>query len=129
MSNLLDAHAVRLKNLILRHGRPVTLTDPEGTEHPGMMAIWNDVEHVVNLEGFGEEPMSEKSSLYFDRDTLSTLGIDPGQGWKATGAPSAYEEERTYSLEIPRKDRQLPGALFFLSKIPETDTGWNKVGE
>ena len=132
MANLLDAHAKRLKNNVRRYGRPVTLIAPDETEYPDLMAIWNDVEHGLKMDGFDSEPMGNKSSLYFDRDSLQLEGgweISPGDGWTAKGSPNAYDTEKTYNLEIPKIDKQLPGLLFWLSEIPVGNPGWTRVGE
>ena len=118
--NLLDAHAEKLKRIISKFGRPVILTTPDGLNTYPVTMIWNDVEHALKIDGLADKPMGAKSSLYIDRDSLDILGIDPGNGWKATGSPSKYDDDKTYLLEIPKLDKQLPGALFFLSII-DTD--------
>ncbi len=115
--NLLDAHAEKLKIIVAKFGRPVVLTTPDGLITYDVTMIWNDVEHALKIDGLADKPMGAKSSLYIDRDSLFTLGIDPANGWKATGAPNKYEDDKTYLLEIPKLDKQLPGALFFLSII------------
>ena len=127
--NLLDAHATKLKRIVAKYGRPVVLTTPDGLSTYPVTMIWNDVEHALKIDGLADKPMGAKSSLYIDRETLFNLGIDPGKGWKATGSPNKYEEDKTYLLEIPKLDKQLPGALFFLSEIKADGTGWSDVSE
>ena len=127
--DLLDIHAKNLKIHVRKYGRPVVLTEPDGTtQHTGLKAIWNDVEHALKFDGLTEDPMGAKSSVYFDTDTLFTRGIAPKKGWKATGSPNAYEPDQDFYMEIPKIDRQLPGQLFFISKSNGPNTGWDKVG-
>lgn len=129
MSNMLDVHAKLLKKIIRHHGRPVLLTDPDGNEY-FLTALWNDVEHVLKMDNFSSEPMGGRSSLYFDRDSLQldTGPILPETGWTATGSPNPYDEEKTYVLEVPKKDSQLPGALYFISgEVGVTSDQWGTV--
>ena len=128
--NLLDVHDSKLPLHVKKFGRPVILTEPDGeTTHTGLFAIWNDVEHALKIDGLAGDPMAPKSSLYFDRNSLVVKGITPTAKWTATGSPNKYDPDKDYLLEIPKLDKQLPGVLFFLSKIPGTDTGWKKVAD
>lgn len=126
--NLLDEHARRLKAIVRKYGRPVVLTDPAGpTEYTGLVAIWNDVEHALKIDGLESPPMGAKASLYFDRDSLQLEEggeILPDTGWEATGSPNAYDPEETYKIEIPKLDRQLPGILLFLSQKDDDAVSW-----
>lgn len=127
--NLLDVHDSKLPLHVKRFGRPVILTEPDGITTHDMTAIWNDVEHALKIDGLAGDPMGPKSSLYFDRNSLALEGIEPGNNWTATGSPNKYDTDKDYKLEIPKLDRQLPGALFFLSTIPTGETGWGPVSE
>ena len=126
--DLLEIHARKLKVNIRKFNKsnPVILTDPEGTEYPGLLGHWNDVEHAVKMDDL-VNPMGAKSSIYFDTDTLFNLGVTPLAGWKLTGSPNKYDPVKEYFLEIPKIDRQLPGQLFFLSEKKPTDTKWDEV--
>lgn len=116
MPNLLDAHSKNLTLQVKSFGRPVILTDPEGpTEYPDLMAIWNDVEHVLKVENLNADPMGAKSSLYFDRESLGTT--DPKEGWTAFGSPNKFDPEKEYKIRIPKLDKQLPGVLLFLEEV------------
>lgn len=127
--NLLDLHATSLKTIIFYHGRPVKFIEPDGTEHDGFKALWNDVEHVLKLEGFTGSPMGERDSIYIDRDSLDIAGILPERDWKAVGAPNKYDPDQTYILEIPKGDKQLPGELYFLTQEDEDATNWPTPSE
>ena len=113
--SLLDLHDSKLPLHVEKAGRPVILTEPDGTTTHNMTAIWNDVEHALKINGLAENPMGPKSSLYFDRNSLEVEGITPTKDWTATGSPNKYDPDKDYKLEIPKLDKQLPGALFFLS--------------
>jgi len=127
MANLLDIHAKKLNAHVLKFSRTVTLTEPDGTAHENLICIWNDVEHALKMDNISDNPMGAKSSVFFDTDTLTTLGIVPEKGWKLTGSPNAYDASKDYFLEIPKIDKQLPGKLFFLSEDKGTGAGWDKV--
>lgn len=119
MANQLDAHGTKLKKIIAKFGRSVNLTDLSGpTVYLDLVALWNDVEHVLKVENLSENPMGERSSIYIDRDSLQTESgeIVPVKGWEAFGSPNKYDAEETYVIEIPKQDRQLPALLMFLSK-------------
>ena len=125
--NLLDMHEDNVKLNVSLLGRPVILIDPSGNEYPNLIGRWNDVEHVLKVENFSETPMGARSSIYFDWDSLHIAGIEPTQGWKLTGSPNKYDPVKTYFLEIPKIDRELPGKLFFLSEKKATETAWKGV--
>lgn len=123
--SLLNVHSKALKIIVKRHGRPVIIKDPSGVEYP-LIALWNDVEHVLKIESLSGDPMGERSSLYFDRDSLQTESgeISPDKGWMAIGSPNAYDPDKEYFIEIPKLDRQLPGILLFLSEYDPAATSW-----
>lgn len=127
--NLLDVHDSKLPLHVKKFGRPVLFTEPDGITTHEMVAIWNDVEHALKIDGLAGDPMGPKSSLYIDRNSLNAEGIIPTKDWKATGSPNKYDPDQDYKIEIPKLDRQLPGALYFLSTIPTVDTGWGQVNE
>lgn len=126
--SLLDFHAKALKKIVRQHGRPVKFIDPNDVEYPGLIALWNDVEHVLKVESLNGDPMGNRSSLYIDRDSLQTESgeISPTEQWKAFGSPNSYDPEKEYLIEIPKLDRQLPGILLFLSEINPTAERWEK---
>lgn len=128
MSNLLNVHAKRLKSHIKKYSRSVVFTDVDGNSYDPVLVIWNDVEHGLNINGFDAEPMGAKSSIFIDTDTFNTLSFSPSGGWKITGSPNDYVDSADYFIEIPKKDYQLPGQLFFLAKDNGEDQGWNKAG-
>jgi len=130
MTNLLDAHAKRLKNNVKRYGRPVTLTDPENNTY-SLTAIWNDVEHGLKIDSLAGDPMGAKASLYFDRDSLQLEAgeIKPTEGWTATGSPNRYDPDKDYKIRIPKSDNQLPGLLFFLESKDPTAQAWTRPAD
>ena len=79
------------------------------------------------MDNITDSVMGSRSSVYFDTDTLFNLGINPTTGWKLTGSPNQYDEDKTYFLEIPKIDRQLPGKLYFLSEKKDEATAWDEV--
>ena len=126
--NILDMHDDNIKLNVSTFGRPVTLTEPNGTIHENLIGRWNDVGYVLKVENYdGGDPMGAKSSIYFDWQSLSIAGIDPAQGWILTGSPNKYDPVKTYFLEIPKIDRELPGKLFFLSEKKTEATAWDEV--
>ena len=122
--DLLDKHAKLMKKIVTPFSRTVTLTDLEGTVYENLKPIWNDVEHVLKIDSLAENPMGARSSIYFDKDTLFNLGIEPANSWILTGSPDNYTPVAEYVLEIPKKDSQLPGGLFFITKKVTGDTKW-----
>lgn len=124
--DLLDIHARKIKVNIRKFNKskPVILIDPQDNEYPGILGHWNDVEHALKMDNITDSAMGAKSSIYFDTDTLFNLGITPTTGWKLTGSPNKYDPVKTYFLEIPKIDRQLPGQLFFLSEKKDVATAW-----
>jgi hypothetical protein len=123
--DLLNRHAKLMKKIVEPFSVTVTLTDPEGTVYENLKPIWNDVEHVLKMDNLDtSNPMGARSSIYFDKDTLSTPGIVPGNSWIMTGSPNAYTASADYVLEIPKEDNQLPGDLFFISRVKEKDERW-----
>jgi len=126
--SLLDFHAKTLKKSVKWHGRPVTLTDLNDVVYVGLIALWNDVEHVLKVENLNGDPMGNRSSLYIDRDSLQLESgeIKPVAGWIAFGSPNSYDAEKEYLIEIPKQDFQLPGLLMFLSDINPGATKWDK---
>ena len=126
MPNLLDSHNKKMKHIIKKYSRTVVFTDKAGTAYEPVLVIWNDVEHGLKMEGFENDPMGNKSSIFIDTDTLNTLGYLPGDDWKMTGSPNDYVPSQDYFIEIPKNDDQLTGKLFFISKDQGTDAGWNK---
>jgi len=123
--NLLDKHSKLMKNIVKPFSRSVTLTSPEGVVYEDLNPIWNDVEHVLKVDNLGtSNPMGARSSIFFDKDTLSNLGIVPGNSWTMTGSPNDYTAPADYVLEIPKEDNQLPGDLFFISKSKPEDEEW-----
>lgn len=126
--NLLAKHAKLMKKIVSPYSVTVTLTDPDGVVYEDLKPIWNDVEHVLKVDNLDSaNPMGARSSIYFDKDTLSILGISPANSWIMTGSPNAYEPVADYVLEIPKFDYQLPGDLFFITKKGVGDTGWGKL--
>ena len=126
--NLLDLHDSKLAITVKKYGRPVILEDPDGTVYPGLTMIWNAVEHALQINNIEAAPMGAKYSLYIDRASLQleTGEIVPADNWKATGSPNNYDPDATYTIEIPKKDYQLPGLLMFLSEIKDDAIEWNK---
>lgn len=126
MFNVLDElHAKNLKTLIQYHGRDITITDPDGNTFI-RRALWNFVEHVLKMDITSGDPMGARNSIYIDRDSLQTETgeIKPGKDWTVTGSPNPYDEIKTYTMEIPKQDFQLPGSVFFLSEKRDGATTW-----
>ena len=125
--NMLDKHSTALKKIVSAYSRPIIFKDLTGTEYPELEAIFNDVEHILKIENLVGDPMGERSVLYIDRDSLNTAGIMPVDGWEAYGSPNSFDAEKSYVIEIPKQDRQLPGLLMFLTEIVDTAEEWPKV--
>jgi hypothetical protein len=126
MIDVLDEiHAKNLKTLIRYHGRDITIIDPDGNEFI-RRALWNSVEHVLKLDITSGDPMGARNSIYIDRDSLQTETgeIKPGKDWHVFGSPNSYDEEKTYTIEIPKQDYQLPGIVLFLSEKRDGATSW-----
>lgn len=122
--NLADMHSKNATFNVSMLGRPVTLTDTEGTTYENLIGRWNAVDHVLKMDNITDSVMGSRSSIYFDMETLFNRGITPEQGWKLTGSPNKFEVAKTYFLEIPKIDSELPGKLFFLSEKKDEQTAW-----
>lgn len=126
MFNVLDElHAKNLKTLIRYHGRDISIIDPDGNTFI-RRALWNFVEHVLKLDITAGDPMGARNSIYIDRDSLQTETgeISPGKDWHVTGSPNPYDEIKTYTIEIPKQDFQIPGIVLFLSEKRDGATSW-----
>lgn len=131
MGNLLDIHSEKLSLIVKKHGRPVVLIDPVTSEEYPLMALWNDVEHVIKIDSLNGDPMGSRSSLYFCREDLQTLSgeIKPCENWKAFGSPNKYDAEAEYTVRIPKQDKQLPGILLFLEENNAAAQNWAAPGD
>lgn len=118
--NLTALHATALKLLIdpKYHGREVTFTDRSSNTYT-VDVIWNFAEYAVKLDVTEGSPLGAKNSIYVDKDSLNTLGITPEDGWTVTGSPNDYEDEKTYIMQIPKQDYQLPGMIIFITPYTE----------
>ena len=128
MSNLLDRHAKNLKFVTKRHGRPIVLIDSNDVEYPPVMSLFNAVEWGLKITDI-DAPLGEKCNIFIDRDSLQTEAgeIIPEDGWKVVGSPNSYDEEKTYLIEIPKTDKQLPSGVYFLSEIVDDAVKWPEV--
>ena len=126
--NLLDRHAKSLKFVTKHHGRSIVLIDDNDVEYPPVMALFNAVEWGLNINDI-ENPLGDKRNIYIDRDSLQTeIGeIKPIDGWKVVGSPNAYDTDKTFIVEIPKNDYQLPGVLLFLSEVNNDAIAWPEV--
>lgn len=124
---MLERHAKSLKINARFHGREVVLTDLSGEEYT-VKGIFIDAEHAIKIDNV-TDPIGDKKVFYIDRDSLQTdtTEIKPAEGWKLTGSANIYDDDADYSVEIVKKDKQLPGLLLFLSPINIAAKTWEDI--